>query len=223
MGGLVELESGFVSHADLRGNELTSGGYASSLLVVYASEADAGLSNFVLAGNKVEAHSLYGTALQVEAELGDATVRNGDLVGNHFAGAFGSSGVALITGGIDEDDVVVDLSNLQLVNNTYDGEGNGDGELLAVVPWDEEGFSLRYSNLFGNSSDQTSWGDPTGVDGNISADPLYTDVSGTDPTAWDLSLQAGSPALDAGDPDVTDDDGSGSDMGAYGGPDGTAW
>jgi len=53
-------------------------------------------------------------------------------------------------------------------------------------------------------------GDPTGHDGNISADPLLVQP--------DLSLAANSPARDAGDPALRDADGTAADMGATGGP-----
>ena len=51
--------------------------------------------------------------------------------------------------------------------------------------------------------------------GNISADPLFTD-----PENGDYSLRQGSPCIDAGNPAITDPDGSQSDMGAipYTGP-----
>ena len=52
-------------------------------------------------------------------------------------------------------------------------------------------------------------------------DPSYTDLSG-DVWDWDLQLSGGS-LLDAGDPNILDADGSRSDMGAYGGPEGTTW
>jgi hypothetical protein len=71
--------------------------------------------------------------------------------------------------------------------------------------------------------DDASWGPLSGSDGNIGANPLYTDVSSADATTWDLRLQSGSPAIDAGSVDLTDDDGSASDIGAYGGPGGTDW
>lgn len=51
--------------------------------------------------------------------------------------------------------------------------------------------------------------------GNIFADPMFVD-----PENGDLHLQYGSPCIDAGDPTILDVDGSRSDIGAFGGPDG---
>ena len=60
-----------------------------------------------------------------------------------------------------------------------------------------------------------------GSNGVFSEDPRYVDTTDNDPTLWDLTLAAGSPLIDAGDPSVLDPDGSISDIGAYGGP--SAW
>ena len=59
--------------------------------------------------------------------------------------------------------------------------------------------------------------DPTGSDGNISADPMYIDTSATDARYWDLRLDESSANIDAGDASLEDPDGSPSDIGAYGG------
>ncbi|RME53032.1 MAG: hypothetical protein D6795_05965, partial [Deltaproteobacteria bacterium] len=61
---------------------------------------------------------------------------------------------------------------------------------------------------------------PTGTNGNISVDPRFVDTTGDDPLAWDLHLSSDSPLIDAGDPGILDPDGSRSDIGAYGGPEG---
>jgi hypothetical protein len=76
-------------------------------------------------------------------------------------------------------------------------------------------------------NDGVDWGDglsdPTGSDGVLSVDHGFTDVSGTDPTAWDVSLATGSALVDAGHPALLDADGSACDIGAYGGPGGASW
>jgi predicted outer membrane repeat protein len=54
--------------------------------------------------------------------------------------------------------------------------------------------------------------DPTGADGNISANPIFVD-----PAAGNFRLGAGSPARNAGDPSLTDANGTRADMGRYGG------
>lgn len=64
--------------------------------------------------------------------------------------------------------------------------------------------------------------DPTGTDGNISEDPMFTAWS--DDGDWlndNFCLAPGSPAIDSGDPDPAknDPDGTRNDMGAFGGPD----
>jgi hypothetical protein len=66
----------------------------------------------------------------------------------------------------------------------------------------------RYNDLFplGLFEGMT---DPTGLDGNVSVDPVFED---------NYRLSAASPLIDAGDPAFEDDDGSPADMGLYGGP-----
>jgi hypothetical protein len=78
---------------------------------------------------------------------------------------------------------------------------------------------LRWNDVFGNSGNDYggTCSDQTGLNGNISSDPLFADTS-----AVDYHLLVDSPCIDAGDTSVTaqDRDGSRNDMGAYGGPQG---
>jgi hypothetical protein len=63
-----------------------------------------------------------------------------------------------------------------------------------------------------------SWDNPVSIDsayGNVYADPMFVD-----PWNGDLRLQKGSPCIDAGAPWILDVDGTRSDIGAFGGPDG---
>jgi predicted outer membrane repeat protein len=69
----------------------------------------------------------------------------------------------------------------------------------------------RYNDLRPRSFDDMT--DPTGKNGNISANPLFVA-----PATGDFALGAGSPARDAGDPTLTDADGTRADMGRFGGP-----
>ena len=76
----------------------------------------------------------------------------------------------------------------------------------------------------GTPNDWGGMSNPTGADGNISADPLFVNFTDDDDSSDDdLHLDGGSPAVDAGSPAsaFNDADGSQNDMGAYGGPDGT--
>jgi hypothetical protein len=75
-------------------------------------------------------------------------------------------------------------------------------------------------NLYWNL-EQKYKGPVTGGDNEILADPMV--MKDTIPTAemkLDVHLQAFSPAIDAGDPDILDVDGTRSDIGMFGGPGG---
>jgi hypothetical protein len=84
-------------------------------------------------------------------------------------------------------------------------------------------FTGTYNDVYGNSaSNYSGVTDPTGTSGNISTNPTFTAVSDDgDPYNDDWSLDASSPAVDAGDPSLVDPDGSTADMGAYGGAGGS--
>ena len=70
--------------------------------------------------------------------------------------------------------------------------------------------TLRYNCVYGNTAyDYSGTSDPTGTDGNISADPLFVRDPDPGPDGlWgtadddfgDLRLKAGSPCINAGDP-----------------------
>jgi len=77
-----------------------------------------------------------------------------------------------------------------------------DGDIEAPV-W-------RYNDMRPRSFDGMD--DPTGSQGNISANPMFVA-----PGAGNFRLDTGSPAIDAGDPSLTDGDGTRADMGRYGG------
>ncbi len=74
-----------------------------------------------------------------------------------------------------------------------------------------QGDTILYNDCYGNiGGNYVGTTDPTGINGNISSDPLFR---GGEPYSYRLAQ--GSPAIDSGDPLETDPDGSRTDMGAY--------
>lgn len=68
---------------------------------------------------------------------------------------------------------------------------------------------IEYNNLWNNATNYKNYPDQTGINGNISADPLFI-------SAIDFHLQAGSPCINSGDPSSPiDPDGTRADMGAF--------
>ena len=87
-------------------------------------------------------------------------------------------------------------------------------------------LAATYNNLYGCAGGRaTGVTDPAGSSGNVTANPMFEDVSADgDPTNDDWHLSASSPSIDRGDPSSSynDADGSQNDQGAFGGPQG-AW
>ena len=96
---------------------------------------------------------------------------------------------------------------------------SGSTRIINLILWQNED-DLYFKQLSPASRpDHTNIGDGDlrGINGNISADPLFAD-----PENGDFRLQPGSPCIDSGDPELiyNDHDGSRNDMGAFGGPEG---
>ena len=114
-----------------------------------------------------------------------------------------------------------------VVNNIITGNGASSGGGLycehcsdyrpiimnTIITFNSSGIQgpdtlpLRYNCVYGNAEyDYSGIADPTGTDGNISADPLFLSVSPGPDGTWgtaddlfdDLRLQPGSPCIDAG-------------------------
>jgi len=97
-------------------------------------------------------------------------------------------------------------TGLSIENSIVEGSSGVGVDLDGDIPepvW-------RYNDMRPRSFDGMV--DPTGRRGNIAANPLFVD-----PAAGNFHLAAGSPARDAGDPALTDADGTRADMGRYGG------
>ena len=118
-------------------------------------------------------------------------------------------------------EAAVTLTNVGLVENSLSG-GSVSGNALYV----QEGsgtVSITYGNTYTNrgaDDDFAGVRDPTGTAGNITVDPAYQNRSSTLASGWDLTLDSTSMCIDAGDPSLSDVDGSVSDIGAFGGPGG---
>lgn len=101
-------------------------------------------------------------------------------------------------------------SAVSLVNTIV---ASNDGPALWVEDTDDGPGSIdvSYSDIWDNDSVAVGMDSPVGSDGNIAEDPRYSG-------SGDFVLPSSSACVDAGDPSITDQDGSRSDMGLYGGP-----
>lgn len=104
----------------------------------------------------------------------------------------GNGQLELFVDGFDEDAELVD----NIVVAAPGGTGIECGDFNDLNP-----PVLRFNNVFapGGAAYAGICGDPTGSDGNLSADPLFAN-----PAAADLRLSANSPSVDAGDDSVAD-------------------
>lgn len=186
-----------------------------------ASEAGSGIylknsdgmimNNLIISGNASSGET--GNDGPAQVEIDDSTITfNNNVV------AFGDSDGLRLNFGADGE-----FENNIFYENGFAGEGAGfadTDDMTAANILYNICFGNSASDFFLNGSDLTAQqaNDLSGSDqiaNNFSADPLFFD-----PTDGDFFLQAGSPAINAGDPDPAfdDDDGSRNDIGAYGGP-----
>jgi hypothetical protein len=202
------MASPALANVDITSNAAGENGGGIYLVEDYEMPPAPSLANVVVAGNDA---GLHGGGLFVEGEAYPALTQV-TFVGN---GASGNGGALALYG-----DANPSLVNVTLTANTAAGQGGGLFEYDEYVG----SAALRYSNNWGNSPDDyAGMADPTGADGNLSADPAFLAVIDPDPLSWDLHLSPATPLVDAGDPAIQDPDGSSSDLGAYGGPDAAHW
>lgn len=104
-------------------------------------------------------------------------------------------------------------NNFKNTDNSF-GFGIGGRGLHEAGKLNNDHFS--YNLIWGNEGENTSCGNLElceNFTGRVNLDPRFVN-----PSAGDFHLKPGSPAIDAGDPQIKDPDGSRSDLGAYGGP-----
>ncbi len=244
-GGIFEAASGGASHGlVIRGNTSIDGGgvyVATSSSAYYSAIVQGNVATGEGGGFAMDSGATPGLydvrIVDNEAAGGGGGVRtNGGspgmysviVAGNRATGSSDGGGLKLDASSIPT------LTNVTVVGNEAGGVGGGfasrashPGLYSVTVTGNTAstggGFyvdggspSLSNSNTWGNTPDDYfNMADPTGLSGNLSEDPLFLDLSPTDPLSWDLHLDPTSPLVDAGS--QTDPDGGDSDIGAYGG------
>ena len=213
-GGGIYLASGTLRLSQVAFADNDMAAYTASGGAIYVVSGTVELENVTIAGHELEGDSAaYGAGLQLYG--GATTLTNVDIVGNTLdGGTTRGAGIYVYAG------ATVSLDNVGVVSNV---SGGSSAEGDAVWASSSTGFASTYSNYYDLGGDPFAGvTDPRGSDGNIEGDPDYTDTSSADGLDWDLSLSAASACLDAGDPAILDVDGSTSDIGGFGGPNG-AW
>src|SRR5437762_8007286 len=116
-----------------------------------------------------------------------SNVKGPRLVNNTIADNDGATGSAIYADGFH--------AVVQLHNNIIAGK-NGQNAVYCGNAGDASTPVFRFNNVFSPAAAAYAGfcSDPTGVNGNISADPLFAD-----PTIGDYRLQPASPSIDAGD------------------------
>ncbi len=100
-----------------------------------------------------------------------------------------------------------------IIRNNILAFNNGMGIFVTAANTNlPDKFFLGNNNVYMNSTNYFIVDDPTGINGNISVDPLFCDNDSL------FILSSDSPCIDAGAADLKDADGSPSDLGMYGGP-----
>lgn len=175
-----------------------------------------GVSNATLSGFTITAHDAKSVrAVTFEGQQTDSTavLERCVLVGTQY-GVFVRSpstptvqNNTLVGHGLNEQGIYIgnQATALTLRNNIVTGYLDG----IRVVAGDTQPVPVMvYNNVWNNVTNYVNFPNQTGFGGNISADPLFVSND-------DFNLQAGSPAIDAGDPaGPLDPDGTMADMGA---------
>ena len=193
------------------------------------------VGNAALGFSVVQFDNVVNATLSGFALTSDAPIEGSNLRAVTFVGAETDQTAVLercILTGTQYGIFVWDPSTPTITNNTLMGAGLGEqGIYIGNGPTSPviqnniiSGYALGihvvagdvapspvivYNDVWNNETNYEKYPDQTGLNGNISADPLFADES-------DLRLQGDSPAVDAGDPSSPPDpDGTRTDMGAF--------
>jgi hypothetical protein len=159
---------------------------------IYAWDSDLRLENSTFTGNEA---SDTGGALWYDRVTGRVT-------NSVFFDDVAPTGAALY--------LQNGLADLRLTNSVF---ASNTGSAVRVVSGAAP--RVRYDTFRDNTSDFSGMSSPLSSGGNLTVDPRFVDAA-----AGDFRLAAGSALVNAGDPAVLDVDGSRSDQGRYGGPQG---
>ena len=168
-----------------------------------------------LADNETNGVAARGGAISINSST--LIVNNVDFVSNRVVGTERSECGGGAIGVRDANESFVSVRNSSFYDNfAICGSDESGGALWSPTSWTVE---LSYTNSFGNGS-QTYANVSSGSfgAGMTSADPGYRNVFSSNSRIWDFGLVSSSPLIDAGDPAVTDVDGSRSNVGSLGGP-----
>jgi hypothetical protein len=177
-GGGIEL---FAAGAPtIRGNVIranTASTFGGGMYIVNQSDASI-VQNTIIGNQAGQGGGIYW--------LVPSGARGPLLVNNTIADNQGQ-GSGIFAGGFD--------AQAQLFNNIVVG-ASGQSAVYCDPFYDPAPPILMSNNVFsaGAAAYEGTCGEPTGTNGNISADPLFVDPAGTD-----YHLAAGSPSIDAGD------------------------
>lgn len=170
-----------------------SGGEADNGGAIYAIGSNLTVENSILADND---GLISGGALALDGTTGK--LRNSVLTRNEAP----SGGALTLANGL----VALKVSNTVFLDNLG---GAALNVASGVAP------DVKYNDFSGNFADFAGMADQIGYNGNLGAAPLFAD-----PLNGDYGLLVGSALIDGGDPALFDTNGSRSDIGRFGGPQG---
>ena len=203
-GGAVQILAGGghrVERVIMNDNTAANEGGAMSISEVVDSSAT--FRNLTMMENNGGAH---GGGIAVTGTTSALRIANCTLTGNEAS----TGGAGIWVGSAD-------ASGVDIVGNIVAWSDGGSG----IETRDSGGATVRYCLSFATSpGGDFAGGAAVDVDGNISDNPQFRDWSDDGVSNDDVSLQSGSPAVNAGPPDGSfdDTDGSQNDMGVTGGP-----